>query len=108
MAGIEDTNVIDLIAQDSDGECMIVMVETRRWGSSPSQPDQLKQKINCYAGYILDGTLAQQYPETVGKPVRIRLDCSEHPRGDIAVIIEWAVRQLREHGIRFEVNAQAS
>jgi hypothetical protein len=108
MAGIKDANVIDLVAQGADGEYMVVMVETRPWGASPDQPEQLKAKINAYAGYILDGTLARQYPETAGKAVRIRLDCPERPHGDIGMIIEWAMRQLREHGIRFEVNAQAT
>jgi len=59
--------------------------------------------MNSYAGYILDGTLDHQFPETKGKPVRIRLDCSEQPNAEIAVIVEWAARQLREHGIRVEV-----
>jgi len=103
MAGIEDANVIDLVGEDGAGECLVVMVETRPWSASPDQPEQLKQKMNSYAGYILDGTLACQFPETKGKPVRIRVDCSEQPNTEIAVIVEWAARQLREHGIRVEV-----
>ncbi len=108
MSGIQDASVIDLVAQDAAGEYMVVMVETRPWSESPDQPEQLRRKLNAYAGYILDGTLARQYPETAGRPVRIRLDCPERPRGDIDVIIEWAMRQLGEHGIRLEVNVQAS
>jgi len=106
MAGIEDANVIDLVAQDATGVCMVVMVETRPWDACPDQPEQLKQKINAYASYILDGALASQYPEIEGQPVHIRLDCPEPPSGEIATIIEWAMRQLREYGVRFEVNAR--
>jgi len=96
MAGIKDAN----------GEYMVIMVETRPWGASPDQPEQLKQKINAYAGYILDGALTHQYPETEGKPVRLRLDCPESPSGEITRIIEWAMRQLSEYGVHFEVNAR--
>jgi len=103
MAGIEDANVIDLVGDDGAGECLVVMVETRPWDASPDQSEQLKQKMNAYAGYILDGTLARQFPKTKGKPVRIRLDCSEQPNTEIAVIVDWAARQLREYGIRVEV-----
>jgi hypothetical protein len=106
MAGIEDPNVIDLVAQDANGEYMVVMVETRPWGVSCEQPDQLKQKINAYVGYILDGDLARQYPEAAEKPVRIQLNCAHTPRGEIATITEWAARQLSQHGIGFAVTAK--
>jgi hypothetical protein len=106
MAGVEDTNVVDLVARDAGGEYMVVMVESRQWGSDSNQPDQLKEKINAYAGYILNGDLARQFPEAAGQPARIQLDCPEL-NGEITVITEWAGLQLREHGIGFVVNARA-
>jgi hypothetical protein len=106
-AGLENPNVIDLVAQDADGEYLVVMVETRQWGTTPQQPEQLKQKINAYAGYVLDGTLASQYPETADRPLRIQLNCPEPPTGEIALIADWADRKLREYGIRFIVNVRS-
>jgi hypothetical protein len=105
-SGVENPNVIDLVAQDAEGVYMVIMTETRPWGTAPEQPEQLKQKINTYAAYVLDGTLASQYPETADQPVRIQLNCPEPPTGEIAVITDWAGRRLREYGIRFAVNAQ--
>ena len=80
------------------------MVEDRPWGAAPDQDSQLQDKINTYAGYILDGSLARQFPQTSGKTVRIRLDCPETPRGHYAHIIEHAARQLSDRDIDFQVN----
>jgi len=105
MAGVADTNTIDLVAQDADGTYLLVMVEDRPWGTDPEQATQLREKINTYAGYILDGSLAQQYPETVGEPIRIRLDCTEAPTGHFAHITQHATGQLAARDIDFQVNA---
>ena len=104
MAGIANTQTIDLVAQDADGTYLLVMVEDRRWGADASQDSQLREKINTYAGYVLDGSLARQYPETAGGQVRIRLDCAEAPSGHFAHITAHAARQLSAHGIDFQVN----
>ena len=104
MAGIVDTNTIDLVAQDVDDTYLLVMVENRPWGADPDQAAQLRDKINTYAGYIFDGSLAKQYPETGGKPVRIRLDCTEAPTGHFAHIAKHAANQLAARDIDFQVN----
>lgn len=104
MAGIADTNTIDLVAQDTDGTFLLIMVEDRRWGASDDHEAQLREKINTYAGYVLHGTLAQQYPETAAGSVSIRLDCLESPSGHFAHIVSHAATQLAAHGIGFQVN----
>ena len=104
MAGVADTNTIDLVAQDSDGVYLLVMVEERPWGASEEQEAQLRDKINTYAGYVLDGSLARQYPETVGQRVKIRLDCIEEPAGHLAHVLHHAAAQLAIRGISFHVN----
>jgi hypothetical protein len=104
MPGIADTNTIDLVAQEANGTVLLVMFEERRWGSDPDQATQLQEKINLYAGYVLDGSLARQYPETTGKPVRIRLDCAEMPTGHLAHITAHAASQLGARAIDFQVN----
>lgn len=106
MPGLENPNMVDVVAQDPDGEIAVVMVETRPWTANPDQVEQLKQKINAYAHYVLDGTLTQHYPQAADKPVRIQLDCPEPPTSDIAALIDWATGQLRAYGISFRVNAR--
>jgi hypothetical protein len=104
MAGIADTNTIDLVGQDADGAYLLIMIEDRPWVTDPDQAAQLQEKINSYAGYILDGSLARQYPETEARMVCIRLDCLEAPDGHIAHITDHAAAQLDLHGIGFHIN----
>lgn len=107
MTGVADTNTIDLVAQDADGTYLLVMIEDRPWGAADEQEAQLREKINTYAGYVLDGSLAQMYPETAGEPVRIRLDCLEEPPGHFAHITDHAATQLAAHGIGFLVSPKS-
>jgi hypothetical protein len=83
------------------------MVESRAWGTAAAQASQLKEKINAYAGVIMDGTLARQYPETAGQPVDIQLNCCEAPSGEFAKILDHAAKQLQRLGIGLRVNITA-
>jgi hypothetical protein len=103
MAGLAETNVVDLVAQDAEGTVLVVMVETRPWGADPDQAPQLRAKINAYAGFILDGALARNYPETAGKRVDIQLACPEAPVGEIAAITEHGAAQLQKFEIGFRL-----
>jgi hypothetical protein len=52
-------------------------------------------------GYVLDGFLAEQYPQYVGKPVRIRLDCAEEPRGESVRFVDAMADSIERYGIHF-------
>jgi hypothetical protein len=106
MPGIEDANVVDVVAQDADGEYMVVMVETRPWGDDPNQLEQLKAKINSYAQFILDGSLISAYPETADKAVRVQLDCVTHPTTEVTAVVDRAAAELAKHGVGFTVNVR--
>lgn len=106
MAGIADTNTVDLAAQDVDGNYMLVMIESRVWDNDSDQGQQLMEKINAYTGFIVDGSLARHYPQTVSERVRIRLDCPEPPHGHISHIIAHAAQELSKLDIDFVVNVR--
>ena len=107
MPGVAQANVVDVVGQDASGRYLMIMVESRAWGSDTAQASQLKEKINAYAGFIMDGTLAQQYPEAAGQPVDIQLNCCEAPSGEFATILDHAARQLQRLGIGLRVNVTA-
>jgi hypothetical protein len=69
MAGLADTNTVDVVAQDAAGQVLVVMVETRRWGMDRAQSSQLRAEINAYAGFITDGSLLRRYPEAAGQKI---------------------------------------
>ena len=106
MGGIADANVVDVVGQDVSGRFLLIMVESRAWGTEALQAMQLKEKINAYVGFIIDGSLSRQYPETAGRAVDIQLDCPATPTGEFAVILEHAAIHLQRHGIRLLVNVR--
>ncbi len=79
MAGLDDPNVIDVVAETGDGVVALVMVESRGWGDDANQPEQLKAKINAYAGYVFNGALATEYPATIGNRSPSGLTANESP-----------------------------
>lgn len=103
MAGIDESEVIDLVAENPDGSALLVMVETRAWGTDPRQPEQLKAKLNTYAQFALDGSLTQHYPHLANRPVTIRLECRENPPADISSIADAAQQRLAEYGVSLAV-----
>jgi hypothetical protein len=103
MAGMQNSNVVDLVGQAADGTYVVIMVEERPWGADPAQARQLRDKIEAYAGFILDGGLARRYPEVAGRPVRIQLDCPERPDREISRITDHAAVRLDRQGIGFSV-----
>ncbi len=105
MAGIEDTSVVDVVGHDpTTDEYVLYMVETRAWGADPLQGAQLREKINAYAGFILDGSLTRHYPQTDGAKLRIQLDCPEAPVGEYTDITDRAATELDKLGVRLTIN----
>jgi hypothetical protein len=105
MAGVRDTNMIDLVTHDpASDEYALIMTETRPWSDSAEQLAQLREKINTYARFVLDEGMTQTYPQSAGKPIRFQLDCGAPPSAQAAALIEKACRRLKHHKIRFVVN----
>jgi hypothetical protein len=106
--GVQNPAVIDLITVDKPSDTVIlVMREARPWGGSSAQTDlqlkQIEEKVNRYMGYVLDGFLAQHYPQYIGKSVKIRLDCVEEPHGEAARFVEAMTDAIEGHGLHFGV-----
>ena len=108
MAGIADTNHVDMIVQETDGSVTLVMTETREWGSDPLQAEQLKQKVNRYTGYVVEGGLVADFPNLAGAAVSIRLDCVSTPSGEFARIVEVTTEGLARLGVEFVVTVRTT
>ena len=103
--GVENPKLMDLITVDApSGDVVLVMMERRRWGESPLQFRQIEEKINRYLGYVLDGYLAEHYPQYEGRRVTVRLDCAEQPHGDAVGFVRAAGHAIGEQGMDFVVN----
>lgn len=102
--GVENPRIVDLIQADPErGEVVLKILEPRPWGAEPRQLHQLEDKLNSYFGYVLDGFLAQQYPQYEDMPVCIRLECAQEPTEREADFLLAARGFSARHDIRFEV-----
>jgi hypothetical protein len=103
--GVENPDIIDLITSDgATGEVVLVILENRMWGAAPQQLAEHDEKLNRYMIYILDGHLARQYPQYIGKPVRIQLDCVEAPDEKTQRFLDNVDHICGMNGVRFVVN----
>jgi hypothetical protein len=104
--GVQNPKVVDLITLDKTSDTVVlVMTERRPWGPTAAQLaqqlTQIEEKVNRYMGYVLDGFLAQHYPQYLGKAVRIRLDCAEEPNGEAVRFVAAMTDAIEGHGIHF-------
>jgi len=103
--GVENPRVIDLVTYDpKSGEYVLIMIEERKWDGSADRVLQLQAKVNNYLSFALDGQMARQYPDSVGKPLRLQLDCVAEPDANSAQFIELVREKLKTEGIRLIVN----
>jgi len=102
--GVENPAVVDLITLDKPSDTVVlVMKERRPWGAAREQLKQIEEKLNRYLGYVLDGFLAEQYPQYRGKSVQIRFDCAEAPQGEARRFVEAMTHATQSLGIGFSV-----
>lgn len=103
--GVQNPMIVDLIEWDPASERVVLaMVERRPWGSHHLQFKQIEEKINRYLGYVLEGHMGQQYPQYVGRTVRIRLDCVDTPTGEAEHFVAAAGYAVRNEGVEFALN----
>ena len=102
--GVQNPAVVDLITLDKDSDTVVLaMIERRPWGVVREQFKQIEEKLNRYMGYVLDGFLAEQYPQYRGKLVQIRLDCAEPPQGEAVRFVEAMTHATESHGLHFSI-----
>jgi hypothetical protein len=107
--GLEHAGVIDFIGfHSASGEVVAVMVEKRPWNQPDLQLFQLQEKLNAYLSFVLDGEMQEVYPQFVGKPLRIRLECVTAPGPEFARFLQIVRDQVALQGIAFEVLVTAT
>jgi hypothetical protein len=78
--GLEHPAVLDAFAHDKRRDILVLaMYETRPWTGEEAHILQLQEKLNAYASFILDGEMAESFPQFVGKPVEVQLRTRHQP-----------------------------
>ena len=86
----ERTTIVDFVARgDSPGEWQMVLVEEGPWSQS-TEIDLRRIQDRLYGALdaALEGKLAEQFPESLGKKIVIQLDCYNSPSDEIAAFFE--------------------
>lgn len=104
MAGVDDPSVIDLIAEEADGNVAPIMVETRPWDGGEEQENELWRKFDGYTGYFKSGQFGEDHPEYAGKPLEFRLECPVEPPESIMGILVAVAQRLEPFGIGITYN----
>ncbi len=97
--------MIDAMGLDEeDGVAVLMMVEERPWSGEDAQLFQLQEKLNAYLSFILDGEMAESYPELQGKPVRVVVRCAEEPDQKTVEMLSAVRKQIAFQQIDLEVH----
>lgn len=98
-AGPGDRAVIDFVLSSPEGhEYVLVLVEDRPW-SQPGVIDHLTDRVNRSVSYVLEGDLASNFPETVGRAIRIHVDHREPVDTDVEALFLRLTEALSQRGI---------
>jgi len=104
VRGVEHAHVIDIIAHDAKtDEVTLIMLEPRPWDGTELQMFQLQEKINAYLSFVLDGEMAEAYPQFRGKKIRLQLDCMGMPPAEVVGFLSVVREQIAFQGINLEV-----
>lgn len=102
--GVWNPHVVDLLTfNQKHNEFVFHIIEPREWTDLSTQLSQLQAKIRSYLSYVLDGALADDYPDSVGSGVAFRLDCAHRPSKKANHFVNQTAHKLDKLGIRFVV-----
>jgi hypothetical protein len=104
MNGLENPGVLDAFAHDTrEDKLVLAMYETRFWQGEDRQLLQLQEKLNAYLSFVLDGEMADAFPQLVGKPLEIQLRTVYEPDARAWDLIRRIREQLGFQRIKFDV-----
>jgi hypothetical protein len=76
--------VIDFVARgETPGQWRLVLVEEGPWQDMTLALTRLQDRLyNCVEA-ILDGQIATQFPDSLGAPIVIQVDCYDAPEAEV-------------------------
>jgi hypothetical protein len=91
--------VIDVVLVSADGdEYVLVLAEERRW-DEPGVIDHLTDRVNRTVAFVLEGRLAAEMPESVGRRVRVDIRYEHPPTPDVEALFLRCAAALSQRGM---------
>jgi hypothetical protein len=106
---LEQSNMIDALGIDEKtGRVTLVIRHDAAWEGSAAQLYQLQEKLNVYLSFALDGEMAEAYPDFVGKPLALRIDCASAPDHGTLHMLSHVRQQLQFQDIELTVRVNST
>lgn len=100
--GVMNPWVIDAI--EGVGERVVLkMFEARPWSVEFDRMFELQEKFNAYMAFILDGEMRTEFPELMGRPVCVILECRDYPPEAVVDFLQKVREQMLLMDIGLEV-----
>ena len=93
--------VVDLVAQDPEGNMILGLVDLTDWGSIEKNL-ALQERINLCMEFLDSGQLHREYPRALGKQVTIRLYLGEQPDEEGSHFLTAVSERIKSFGVGFE------
>ena len=98
--GIDFPQSVDLIMRMNE-VISLVLVQPRFLSEEDALA--LQDKLNNYLGYIVNGSLHHDHPQSQGNPVSIRVDLQESAADFIFEFLKLYAAAIEEYDIGFEI-----
>jgi hypothetical protein len=103
---VHEKQAVDQCGLAHDGTVDLVMYCPGQLGKDFTFED-IGEKAEAYLEFVLEGAFAQQLPEFVGKPLRIRVSCEYWPHSEYKPRFAKMARQLAEYRITLVVEVSS-
>jgi hypothetical protein len=98
---VDNPDVVDAIGiEQASGVVALTISDHLEWGDG-SHLVALQQKINQYLAFLENGQLLEEYPNAVGKPVRIDVVCKHQPDEGAERFLNQARDVIETAGLSF-------
>ena len=105
---LSEMNTIDLVTQEPDGSCgLVLLVEEAEW-DAPAARVHLQEKVNAYAVYVVRGDIEFPFPSGAPRSFRIMIQSVDAFPSWTPAVFEQLAAQLQPHGIMLESEPLAS
>ncbi len=100
---LANTNKVDVISETAEGvQRLIIAVECGEW-DLPESATLLREKVDAYASFALDGQMNELYPESAGKPVSIVIRPFDPVPTHLGRLIDRLASVLKPEGLTVSV-----
>lgn len=68
---VDQTNVVDIVAEDSSGAILLVISDHLDWSNSRQHLFTLQEKVNTYIRFVDSGEIYEKYPKARDRVIQI-------------------------------------